>query len=272
MNLINSELGKISPIPTQYDNSLLFPIARHLKRKEIGIEGTPAFHGHDLWNAYEISWLNTKCKPISATGQFIIPSKSPFLIESKSLKLYLNSFSQTQFHTENDVCQTIEQDLTRICKTPVSVTLFTGNQHPMNTMPSFWDCIDNIDIVIDEYKPNKKLLKTSPKTVRRNIFSNLLKSNCPVTNQPDWGSLFIEYKGNDIVSSSLLQYIISFRCHTEFHEQCVERIFTDIMNECAPESLTVFAKYTRRGGLDINPVRSNEPHLSTRTDFRLNRQ
>lgn len=250
-------LGQHSAYIIRYDPSLLETFPRLGKREEIGIRGALPFYGEDIWNAYEISWLNPKGKPMVTIGEFRIPCSSPSLVESKSLKLYLNSFNQSVYQNINDVSNIIAQDLSSITGSPVSVML----TEPKDMVDSLYSglpgkLIDGLDIACDTYQPSPQLLKTNNHIVNEILTSDLLKSNCLVTGQPDWGSVQISYTGPQIDRAALLQYIVAFREHNEFHEQCVERIFVDILRECKPSELTVYARYTRRGGLDINPYRS----------------
>ena len=269
-SLQHSELGKHSSYKSEYDASLLFPLARKNKREEINITGDSPFTGSDILNAYELSWLNPKGKPQVAIGEFIIPCESPQFIESKSLKLYLNSLNDTKFTSKNTVREQIATDLSTVCQANVDVTLSSVNDQPITQPNSSWQCLDALDISVDNYEIQPTILQTQGTPQTQKLYSHLLKSNCLVTGQPDWGSLFIEYHGAMIEPTALLQYIISFRHHNEFHEQCVERIFMDIKQQCQPEWLTVFARYTRRGGIDINPYRTN--HQAAATNQRLARQ
>jgi 7-cyano-7-deazaguanine reductase len=253
----DSTLGEKVTYSDQYDAGLLFPIPRKEKRDELGISDL-TFHGVDQWSAYEVSWLTPKGKPQVRIGQFIIPCESENIVESKSFKLYLNSFNQTKFKDEEDVIAAMTKDLSEATKAEVRVILYKiGESKDYNLKTIHGICIDDEDIKVTKYELNPKLLNTENKKANETLYSHLFKSNCLVTNQPDWASIVIRYEGAKINHASLLEYIISFRKHNEFHEQCVERIFTDIMKECSPEKLTVFARFTRRGGLDINPFRSN---------------
>lgn len=256
----HSPLGKEVRYAEQYDPSLLFPIARRPARDAIGVPQTLPFFGADIWNAYEISWLNAKGKPQIALATIIVPADSPNIVESKSFKLYLGSFAQTSLANAEALVQLAQQDLSEACGTPVQVRL----QEP----PRFGELrlaeldgllLDRLDIETDVYSPDPSLLSAQhdETPVEQTLVSNLLKSNCPVTGQPDWGSVQIRYAGAPIDQEGLLKYIISFRSHTGFHEQCVERIFMDIQRACRPTQLAVYARYTRRGGLDINPFRTN---------------
>lgn len=254
-------LGKNTSYVQDYTPDLLESLPRSRGRDEISIkqENLP-FSGFDLWTGFELSWLNGKGKPIVAIAEFFIPASSDNLIESKSFKLYLNSFNQTKFATPEKVHSTLEKDLSQAAGSKVQVKLYINlNHYPAITTDIPDECIDHLDINIDNYEFNPDYLinATSEEIVSETLTSNLLKSNCLVTNQPDWGSVIIRYEGKKIDREKLLRYLISFRTHNEFHEQCVERIFTDLNHYCHPEKLTIFARYTRRGGLDINPFRSN---------------
>ena len=241
-----------------YTPSLLYPVPRSLGRGEIGIKpGEVPFYGVDIWNCYELSWLNLKGKPQILMLQIIVPCTSEVLVESKSLKLYFNSFNNSKFKDEVEVIDIISKDLNNMLGGGVIISKIPSLEQ--GNMPG--KSIDDLDIECDEYRINKKLLKLvkSDDKVSEILHSNLLKCNCLVTNQPDWGSVQISYSGIKIEHESLLKYIVSFRNHNEFAEQCAERIFTDIMEQCTPESLIVYLRFTRRGGIDINPIRSTAP-------------
>lgn len=252
-------LGQQSAYISQYTPSLLQPVPRSLNRDDLGLRGELPFQGCDVWTLYELSWLNAKGKPVVAIGEVFVPATSPNLIESKSFKLYLNSFNQTRCDSLEAVQALLVQDLSGCAGAPVSVTLFTLDQatHQIAQLPG--ECIDNLDIEVDGYEFDETLLQGAAgrEIVEETLHSHLLKSNCLVTSQPDWGSVVIHYRGPRLDREKLLRYLISFRQHNEFHEQCIERIFTDLKHFCAPEKLTVHARYTRRGGLDINPFRSD---------------
>src|SRR5574343_280877 len=254
-----SPLGKTTAYANQYAPELLFPIPRAEKRAELGLtENALPFSGEDLWNAYEISWLNPRGKPVVAVGVFRVPADSPCLIESKSLKLYLNSLNQTVFADPDAVRRTLAQDLSHAAGRPVAVELSTlAEQPPAAVGYPTGRLLDTQDIDCSDYLPAPELLRCAGgPVVEEALYSHLLKSNCLVTGQPDWAMLVIRYRGPAIDPAGLLRYIVSFRNHNEFHEQCVERIFCDLRRQCAPEALAVHARYTRRGGLDINPFRS----------------
>ena len=255
-----SPLGKPSAYQTQYDPGLLFPIARQGKRDELGIGGTLPFFGVDIWNAYEISWLNLRGKPQIAIAAITVPADSANIVESKSFKLYLNSFNQTRLAGTDALLELLRADLSAGFGTPVQIKLTTPeafNSVKIAEMEGL--LLDRLDIEVDRYAPDASQLTANQHEapVEEVLLSNLLKSNCLVTGQPDWGSVQIHYVGPQIDQENLLRYLIGFREHNEFHEQCVERIFIDILRQCKPQKLAVYARYTRRGGLDINPWRSN---------------
>jgi 7-cyano-7-deazaguanine reductase len=272
-----SQLGKSSAYVDQYDASLLFPIPRSGKRAEIGIDGAAPFFGADMWTAFELSWLNLRGKPQVALVHFTIPAESPNIIESKSFKLYLNSFNNTRFADVADVQQRLRTDIAEAAwrggpLQSVGVRLIPAEQfdrEPVFELDGL--SLDRLDVECTRYQPAPDLLSTAPAeegAVSEVLVSNLLKSNCLVTGQPDWGSVQISYTGAQIQQEGLLQYLVSYRNHNEFHEQCVERIFMDIWSRCKPSKLTVYARYTRRGGLDINPFRTSHPQAlpgNTRT-------
>jgi len=257
---ISSPLGKPTEYHADYAPELLFPIPRQLKRDELGIAADSLpFVGVDVWNAYEVSWLNPKGKPVVALARFQVPADSPSLIESKSFKLYLNSFNQTAFADAASVEATLVRDLSAAAGAPVSALIEVLGQQPQVEIgyPT-GELLDDLDIECAAYQPAPELLRTgNGPVVEETLYSHLLKSNCLVTGQPDWAMVVIRYRGRPIDRAGLLRYIVSFRGHNEFHEQCVERIYCDILRRCAPDALAVYARYTRRGGLDINPFRSS---------------
>lgn len=256
----SSPLGKASDYVSEYDPSLLFSIARQDKRDELGIHGTLPFFGLDIWNAYEVSWLNLRGKPQLAIATIMVPADSPSIIESKSLKLYLNSFNQTRLAGPDALLSLLRADLSAGFGAPVQVSLTLPESFASLQIGELDGILlDRLDIEVDHYSPDPRLLKAdrSQPPVEEILVSHLLKSNCLVTGQPDWGSIQIDYVGAQIDQEGLLKYLIGFRDHHEFHEQCVERVFMDIMKQCQPQKLAVYARYTRRGGIDINPWRSN---------------
>ncbi|USV56724.1 NADPH-dependent 7-cyano-7-deazaguanine reductase QueF [Aeromonas encheleia] len=252
-------LGQQSAYISQYAPELLQPVPRSLNRDDLGLGETLPFQGCDVWTLYELSWLNAKGKPMVALGEVAVPATSPNLIESKSFKLYLNSFNQTRCDSLAAVQALLVKDLSASAGSEVSVTLFPLDQAPHQIAALPGECIDEQDIEIDGYEFDQTLLQGAAGTdiVEETLHSHLLKSNCLVTRQPDWGSLVIHYRGPRLDREKLLRYLISFRQHNEFHEQCIERIFIDLKHFCGPSQLTVYARYTRRGGLDINPFRSD---------------
>jgi 7-cyano-7-deazaguanine reductase len=269
-----SPLGKASAYADRYDASLLFPIARATKREELGLKAhAPSpFFGADMWTAFELSWLNLRGKPQVALAHFTIPCESPNIIESKSFKLYLNSFNNSQFPDAEAVLAHLRADVNEAVWRGVTVQSSVGvrligpelfDREPIYELDGL--NLDRLDIECNRYTPAPDLLQTvdnqgsAQGPVSEVLVSNLLKSNCLVTGQPDWGSVQISYTGAAIDQEGLLQYLVSFRNHNEFHEQCVERIFMDIWTRCKPLKLTVYARYTRRGGLDINPFRTSHP-------------
>jgi 7-cyano-7-deazaguanine reductase len=258
----HSPLGKSSEYIATYTPSLLFPIPRAAKWAELGLSAeTLPYQGVDFWNCFELSWLLPSGKPVVAIGEFSIPADSPNIIESKSFKLYLNSLNQTPFASVGELQACLEKDLSAAAGKPVGVRVRRLDEVQADgvaTLPGV--CIDDLDITVSQYEhPQPELLRCDPnRQVEESVHSHLLKSNCPVTSQPDWGSVAVTYKGAALDHASLLAYLVSFRQHSDFHEQCVERIFLDLQQLLKPESLTVYARYVRRGGLDINPYRSTE--------------
>jgi 7-cyano-7-deazaguanine reductase len=253
-----SPLGRVATYACHYAPELLFPIARQEKRAELGIRPSALpFAGFDLWNAYELSWLNPRGKPVAALGRFRFPADTPRLVESKSLKLYLNSFNQSHFSGTGEVVAAIARDLSLAAGGQVAVAIETLDSRPERSLgyPE-GSLLDTLDIAAEQYSPAPALLSADGPEVSETLYSHLLKSNCLVTGQPDWAMVVVRYIGPAMDREGLLKYFISFRQHNEFHEQCVERIFCDLMARCRPKSLAVWARYTRRGGLDINPFRT----------------
>lgn len=256
-------LGKPTAYRDCYDASLLQAVPRSMNREPLGLypDNLP-FHGADIWTLYELSWLNAKGLPQVAVGEISLNANSVNLIESKSFKLYLNSFNQTHFPDWEAVRSTLQRDLAACAQGDVSVNLFSVDRlegSPIARLEG--ECLDQQDISIDNYEFDTDYLEGAAgnQIVEETLVSHLLKSNCLITNQPDWGSVQIRYRGPQINREALLRYLVSFRHHNEFHEQCVERIFNDLLRFCQPQQLSVYARYTRRGGLDINPWRSNVP-------------
>ena len=271
ISLQQSNSDQIANYHEHYDPSLLLPISRQEKREEIGLDNSRLpFSGVDIWTSFELSWLNARGKPQVGIATFRIPADSPNLNESKSFKLYLNSYNQTKMDNLEALVHQLTNDLSTAVGKQISVNITLPHQFYSATIvePAGY-CIDNLDIAVDNYTPCPQVLHAdSDEIISELLCSNLLKSNCPATGQPDWGSLQIRYTGPRLNRASLLRYVIGFRQHKAFHEDCVERIFTDLLRICSPSQLTVYARYTRRGGLDINPFRSNcdeTPARNTRT-------
>ncbi|AWP92791.1 NADPH-dependent 7-cyano-7-deazaguanine reductase QueF [Bordetella holmesii] len=280
MPLTDAPLGHNVAYPSEYDASLLFPIPRSDNRAALGLDRMQAlpgsalpFHGTDIWNAYELSWLDAKGKPRIAMASFRLPANSPNIIESKSFKLYLNSFNQTRLSNAQALRERLETDLSAAAGSPIEMDFILPQRFDELRIAELGGTnLDKQDVEIEHYEPRPELLRCSVgDVVQETLVSRLLKSNCPVTGQPDWGSVQITYRGRPMDHAALLKYIVSFRQHAEFHEHCAERIFCDLMRACEPEELTVYARYTRRGGLDINPWRSNIPGVAP-VDTRTARQ
>jgi 7-cyano-7-deazaguanine reductase len=253
-------LGRKTDYVDTYTPSLLCPVPRWDAREELDIDASQLpFHGVDAWNAYEISWLDTNGKPEVAIGEFVVPCSSRNLIESKSLKLYLNGFANTRFENRQAVIRAMEKDLGDCAAGPVEVRLHSLEEAGRQPLWEFnGTCVDRLDAVIEQYDYDPGFLMADQGAERtETLYSHLVRSLCPVTNQPDWASVVIRYTGAPIVPVSVLRYLVSFRNHPGFHEQVIEQIFMDIMNQCRPRQLSVYGRFTRRGGLDINPFRSN---------------
>lgn len=273
VDLSKTLLGQSTDYVDQYSPGLLYPLPRKVKRDELGIDSQRLpFKGVDIWNSYELSWLAPSGKPQVAVVEFSIPCDSANIIESKSFKLYLNSLNQSVFESPEQLEEVLVKDLSNVAGREVSVNILTLDQSlSISAGSENRQLIDSLDIDGFSYEVDPCLLTVSKGgVVEQQLVSHLLKTNCPVTGQPDWASVLIDYSGCAIDHEGLLRYIVSYRNHQDFHEQCVERIFIDIMERCAPEKLTVYARYTRRGGLDINPLRSTEADFLG--NIRLSRQ
>lgn len=261
----HNPLGRQTDYVSVYAPHLLFPIPRAESRALLVIGDTLPFFGVDIWTGYELSWLDALGKPVVAIAEFFIPCTSEFIVESKSFKLYLNSLNQTRFENTAEVEALVTKDLARITNADIRVSVIPLTEsiratlHLAEIVEVKGEMLDDLVVAVDTYHPAPELLSTEVGIVEECLVSHLLKTNCPVTGQPDWASVVIRYKGNKIQRENLLRYIISFREHQDFHEHCVERIFSDIARVCKPKELTVYARYTRRGGLDINPFRSSNP-------------
>lgn len=262
-----SPLGKSSEYVSSYAPQLLFPISRETKWAELGLNGQHLpYQGVDIWTCYELSWLLPSGKPVVAIAEFSIPANSPNIIESKSFKLYLNSLNQSVFESTASLENTLIKDLSAVAGAPVQVQVRSLDTVTAEGIaPLAGQCVDDLEIQVSDYAhPKPELLRCNTgKHVSATLYSHLLKSNCPVTGQPDWGTLVVEYQGPELDPASLLAYVVSFRQHQDFHEQCVERVFLDLLKLLNPVHLCVYARYVRRGGLDINPYRSTSTHWPT---------
>lgn len=273
VDLNNTLLGQSTDYVDQYSPELLYPLPRKVKRDELGVsEQNLPFNGVDYWNSYELSWLSVSGRPQVAIALFAFPCDAKNIIESKSFKLYLNSLNQTVFDSKEQLEKTLVDDLSKVAECKVEVNIASLDE-VLEIKSGHEECllIDDLDLSSFQYEVDPMLLTTSKgEHAQEKLISHLLKTNCPVTGQPDWASVSIDYSGDLISHEGLLRYIVSYRNHQDFHEQCVERIFMDIMKQCKPDSLTVYARYTRRGGLDINPLRSTESTFEV--NGRLSRQ
>ena len=257
--------GSGPPVPrrtpgsrNRHDPKLLRTVPRAAHRRKIGLRGPLPFTGVDAWTAYELSWLDPGGKPRVAIGRFEFRAESPGMIESKSFKLYLNSYSQEPFESPLALERALGNDLAAACGDAVAVRLTLPEAFRRERIGELaGDLIDDLEVATRTYRPDPSFLEAEGPVIAEALTSNLLKSNCPLTGQPDWASVRVAYRGPRMSRQGLLKYLVSFRRHSEFHEHCVERIFTDILRRCRPERLTVHARYTRRGGIDINPFRTN---------------
>jgi 7-cyano-7-deazaguanine reductase len=281
----DSQLGKGTVYDSPYNPELLFPLSREQNRASLNLSLAKSlpFHGEDLWTCYELSWLDLRGKPCVGIAYFRIPADSPFMIESKSFKLYLNSLNHAKFENMEVLSNTLVNDLSKAAGSAVTVNI-TGVRDQIIDARLYeqqFECVDDLELDGFEYLPNASLLSIEGVSIKSNgreagyegfLSSHLLRSNCPVTGQPDWGSVYVKYRGREISHESFLRYIISFRQCQDFHEHCVERIFTDLMKYCECDSLSVYARYTRRGGLDINPYRATSDWTHIANDIRTARQ
>lgn len=252
----HNPLGQATVYPQHYDASLLFGIVRSEGRQANGLGDSLPFQGVDIWTHYELSWLDAEGKPEAGIAEIRVPADSPCLIESKSMKLYFNSLNFERFANQQALLERVQQDLSQVAGKPVGFRLMAATELAVKDFPG--TCIDNEALIEPGFElSTSTLLADADRQVAEVLHSHLLRSNCPVTNQPDWGSVLVRYEGPAIDRGGLLAYLLSYRNHADFHEQCVERIFMDIQRHCQPRKLTVYARYTRRGGLDINPFRTN---------------
>jgi len=252
-------LGKYTPVVDQYSPELLYSIPRAQGRATLGLAGTLPFHGADLWHAYEMSWLDGEGKPVVAVGRFHVPADSPHIVESKSFKLYLNSLNSSRFVSVERVRETVLADISGAAGAPVELELLSVDAAELSGYALKGACLDDLEIEVTEAEPEAGIIRAGEAVVEESLYTHLLRSLCPVTGQPDWATVWIHYRGRAVDRNSLLTYLVAFRRHREFHEQCVERIFVDLQQTLSPESLQVQAFYTRRGGLDISPFRCTEP-------------
>ncbi len=253
-------LGQPTQYPSTYTPSLLHSIERQTARAHVGVEAASALRGEDLWTGYEFSWLDTGGKPVVAGLRMRVPCQSEAIVESKSIKLYLNSFSQTKFENQAAVLRTLDQDITLAFRSPVIIELFEIAQlaAPVESLSGI--CLDDLDIRTQTYERAPEFLQVEDpeRTVHESVYTNLFRSLCPVTAQPDWASVAIEYSGAPIERAGLLKYLVSYRTHQAFHETTIEQIYLDIQQLCAPQRLSVYGRFQRRGGLDINPFRASD--------------
>ncbi len=264
-------LGGNTPVVDHYAPELLFPIERSPGRERLGLGDPPPFSGVDLWHAYEMSWLDAQGRPLARVGRFAIPASSPFMVESKSLKLYLNSLNNARFATEEHAVDTIRADIGAVAGAEVVLELLLPDDPALAGRRLPGDCLDDLPVAAPDAEPRAEMLILQPgEVIEQCRYSHLLRSLCPVTGQPDWATVWLRYRGRPIEPGSLLRYWLAYRRHQEFHEQCVERMFQDISQHCRPEALTIQGFYTRRGGLDINPFRTTDPNAKPLP--RLNRQ
>jgi len=265
-------LGKDSDYPTTYMPSLLRSLDRTQLRATLGMAGRLPFQGEDTWNCYEFSWLNAKGRPDVGLVKVRVPCNSGAIVESKSLKLYLNSFSQTVFATRAELLTTLNSDLSLAFRAPVMIDLLDVEQTPEPVVQMPGRSLDDLDVDVEVYHwcPDMLEVDAGAVTVRQTHHTHLFRSVCPVTGQPDWASVMVQYVGNRIPPESLLRYLVSFRNHAAFHETTIEQIFLDLTQRCAPQHLTVYGRFLRRGGIDINPYRSTDG--STSMSVRLVRQ
>ena len=257
-NLDASPLGHATKYADRYDVTLLYPVDRAPQRAELGLDAALPFSGVDLWTAYELSWLDAAGKPQIAIATFAVPAESPRLVESKSLKLYLTAMNQTRFASATELDATLTRDLTAATGAQVDVSLTLPDRFAALPYAELaGECLDASPLAAPDREPVPKALAASGLTITETLFTRLFRSVCPVTGQPDYASVQIAYCGSRIDHAGLLRYLVSFRCYPGFHEHCVERIFADVWGRCRPEALTVYARFTRRGGIDINPYRTS---------------
>jgi len=272
-----SPLGRRVEMPTAPDTHVLFALPRAQARVEIGLDARALpFTGSDTWNAYELSWLDARGKPRVAIAELRVPADSPNLVESKSLKLYLNGYANTRIDDAVDLRNAIARDLGDAVGAPVETALVEPEDFPAQAIAELPGAsLDGQDIEIRDYgppKPEHLRANARARQIEDSLTTRLFRSNCPVTGQPDWAAVQVRYIGAPIDRAGLLRYLVSFREHCGFHEACVERIFVDVMARCAPRALSVHARFTRRGGLDINPWRATPGYAMPPANLRTARQ
>jgi 7-cyano-7-deazaguanine reductase len=267
-------LGENISSPTKYGPGILYPIPRRAGRSLLDIDKNLLMYGLDHWHAYELSWLDFNGKPQVAMAELFFDSDSENIVESKSLKLYLNSLNQEKFANQEILRGVISNDLSSLCRSQVKVILLTFSR--VQEAPSYLrqgNSLDGLDVKLRNYLPAPELLQIRDEIVfNEKLYSDLFRSNCPITDQPDWASFSIQYTGNKIAESSLLAYLCSYREHQGYHEECAERIYRDLMKCCHPKELSVSLNFLRRGGLDINVYRSSLPLIDDSVNSRLIRQ
>jgi 7-cyano-7-deazaguanine reductase len=254
-----SPLGHATTYADRYDPRLLFPVERAPLRGELGFGAALPFRGVDLWTAYELSWVDAHGKPEVAIAGLTVPAESPCIVESKSVKLYLTAFNLTRFDSRDDVIATIARDLSSATGAAVGVTLTAPDRFAALPRAELaGQCLDLLPLICDHDAPEPDALAAGGPVVAQTVFTRLFRSLCPVTGQPDYASVQVRYRGATIDATGLLRYLVSFRRYPGFHEHCVERIFADVWRRCHPQSLSVYARFTRRGGIDINPFRTSD--------------
>ncbi len=268
-DLRSSPLARAATYPDRLDAGLLFPVDRAPQRGELGFGAALPFGGVDLWTAYELSWLDAAGKPEVAIATFAVPADSPRIVESKSVKLYLAGFNLTRFGSAAEVRATLSRDLSAAIGAAVDITLAPPDETGAMPQAGFTGvCLDALPLAVDDRLPVPAALTAAAPGCAESLYTRLFRSVCPVTGQPDYACVQLSYRGARIDRAGLLRYLVSFRRHPGFHEHCVERIFADVWRRCRPEALSVYARFTRRGGIDINPWRSSEggrPPLHVRT-------
>jgi len=268
-DLAASPLGRETHYPERYDPGLLFAVDRAPQRALLGFDNDLPFRGADVWTAYEVSWLDARGKPQVGIATFEVPAQSPRLVESKSVKLYATSLNQTRFASASEVSAAIARDLSQATGATVGVTLTLPRDFAMLRHGELaGECLDELPLAVEHCELSPESLAAVGPSVAESLYSRLFRSVCPVTGQPDYASVQLAYRGARIDRGGLLGYLVSFRRHPGFHEHCVERIFTDVWRRCRPEALSVHARFTRRGGIDINPYRTSgdePPPPNTRT-------